>query len=86
MLKDINTEDTKSATTYLLKIFNRLNIVNTPNLAERTMAIAQSLKIPVYDALYVALSEKEKGSLYTTDQKLATAAKTITAVKLLKPN
>jgi predicted nucleic acid-binding protein len=86
LLKDLNAEDTKTATKYLLKIFDRLNIVKTKDVAERTMTIAQSLKIPVYDALYVALAEKEKGSLYTTDKKLATTANTITTTKLPKPN
>jgi len=50
------------------------------------MAIAQTLKIPVYDALYVALAEKENGILYTTDKKLATLADTIVTVQLLKTN
>ena len=87
LLADLNVEDTKSATEYLLKIFSRLNIAKTPNLAERTMAIAQTLKVPVYDALYIALAEKEKGILYTADKKLATTANTITKTKLQqKPN
>ena len=85
LLKDLSPEDTKTATNYLLQAFIRLNIAKTPDLAERTMTIAQTLKIPIYDALYITLAEKEKGTLYTADQKLATTAKTITAVKLLKP-
>jgi predicted nucleic acid-binding protein len=48
------------------------------------MALAQTLKVPVYDALYIALAEKEEGIIYTADKKLATAAKTITKTKLLK--
>ncbi len=86
MLTDLKVEDTKSATQYLIEIFSRLNVVKTPDLAERTMVIAQTLKVPVYDALYIALAEKEKGTLYTTDKKLATIAKTITTTKLLKTN
>jgi predicted nucleic acid-binding protein len=49
------------------------------------MTLAQTLKIPVYDALYIALAEKEKGILYTADKKLAATAETITKIKLLKP-
>lgn len=48
------------------------------------MTIAQTLKVPVYDALYIALAEKEKCTLYTADKNLATKAKTVTTVKLLK--
>ncbi|MGD6807190.1 MAG: type II toxin-antitoxin system VapC family toxin [Candidatus Bathyarchaeia archaeon] len=84
LLADLNAEDTKSSTEYLLKIFNRLTIEKTAALAERTMALAQTLKVPVYDALYIALAEKEEGIIYTADKKLATAAKTITKTKLLK--
>ena len=50
------------------------------------MAIAQTLKVPVYDALYIALAEKEKGTLYTADQKLAKTANTITTTKHQKTN
>jgi predicted nucleic acid-binding protein len=86
LLKDLNVEDTKTATDYLLQTFARLNVANTPDLAKETMAIAQTLKVPVYDALYIALAKKEKGTLYTSDQKLAKTAKTTTTTKLLKPN
>lgn len=48
------------------------------------MSIAQTIKVPVYDALYIALTEKEKGILFTADKKLAVSAKTITTARLLK--
>lgn len=86
LLRDLSVGDTKTAIHYLLLMFNRLNVTKTPDIAEQTMAIAQTLKVPVYDALYIALAEKEKGTLYTTDKKLATIAGTIITVKLLKPN
>jgi predicted nucleic acid-binding protein len=86
LLKDINSEDAKSAVQYLLKVYERLTIVKTLDLSEQTMTIAQTLKLPIYDALYVALSQRENGTLYTTDKKLATTANTITTTKLLKPN
>jgi predicted nucleic acid-binding protein len=86
LLRDLNIEDTKSAIDYILEIFDRINVVKTIDIAEQTMTIAQTLKIPVYDALYVAVAQKENGTLYTTDKKLAKTANTITTTKLLKPS
>ena len=85
MLTDLNVEDTKSAVEYLLEIYGRLNIVGTRDIAGETMTIAQTIKVPVYDALYIALAQRENGTLYTADQKLCKAANTITNAKLLKP-
>jgi predicted nucleic acid-binding protein len=85
LLSDLKPEDTKSAVEYLLKIYNGLNVIATQELAEETINIAQTKKTPVYDALYIALTQKEKGTLYTADQKLCTTANTITNTKLLKP-
>jgi predicted nucleic acid-binding protein len=86
LLKDLSVEDTTTATQYLLQTFVRLNIAKTTDLAEQTMAIAQTLKIPVYDALYIALAKKKRGLLYTTDKKLSSTAEKIVTIKLLKPN
>ncbi len=85
LLSDLTVEDTKSAVEYLLKVHNDLNIIATRDLAEETINIAQTKKTPVYDALYVALTQKLNGTLYTADQKLCTTANTITNTKLLKP-
>ena len=85
MLSDLKPEDAKSAIEYLLKIHNDLNITPTRDLAEETINIAQTKKTPVYDALYIALTQKINGTLYTADQKLCTTANTITNTKLLKP-
>ena len=86
MLMDLNAEDTKSAVQYLLKVYGRLTIVKTLNLSEQTMTIAQTLKLSIYDALYATLAQRENGTLYTADKKLAITANTITKTKLLKPN
>ena len=85
MLSDLKNEDTKSAIEYLLKVYNGLNVIATRDLAEETINIAQTKKTPVYDALYIALTQKINGTLYTADQKLCTIANTITNTKLLKP-
>jgi predicted nucleic acid-binding protein len=85
LLCDLKPEDTKSAIEYLLKIHNDLNITPTRELAEETINIAQTKKTSTYDALYIALTQKTNGTLYTADQKLCTTANTITSTKLLKP-
>ncbi len=64
LLRDLSVGDTKTAIHYLLLMFNRLNVAKTPDIAEQTMAIAQTLKVPVYDALYIALAEKEKATIF----------------------
>jgi predicted nucleic acid-binding protein len=85
LLSDLKPEDTKSAIEYLLKIHNDLTVIATRELAEETLNIAQTTKTPVYDALYIALTQKISGTLYTADQKLYTTASTMTNTKLLKP-
>ncbi|MCW4003752.1 MAG: type II toxin-antitoxin system VapC family toxin [Candidatus Bathyarchaeota archaeon] len=85
LLGDLSSEDAKSATEYLAKVFNGINIAATQDLAEETIKIAQTKKTPVYDALYIALAQKTKGTLYTADQKLCALAKTTINTKLLQP-
>ena len=85
LLSDISFEEAKSAVEYLLEIYSRLNVASTQDLAGETMAIAQSLKMPVYDALYIALAKKENSTLYTADIKLSKATNTIITMNLLKP-
>jgi predicted nucleic acid-binding protein len=85
LLSDLKPEETKSAIEYLLKIHNELTVIATRDLAQETIKIAQTTKTPVYDALFIALTQKVNGTLYTADQKLCTTANTITNTKLLKP-
>jgi predicted nucleic acid-binding protein len=85
LLTDLKVEDTKSAVEYLLKIYSGLSVIMTRDLADETMTIAQTMKVPVYDALYIALAKKVNGTLYTADQKLCTTTNKITNTKLLKP-
>jgi predicted nucleic acid-binding protein len=84
LLADLNVEDTKSAVAYLLKICSGLNVIVTRDLAGETMTIAQTMKVPVYDALHIALAKRVNGTLYTADQKLHTTANKTTNTKLLK--
>jgi len=85
LFTDLSPEDTKSAIQYLLRIYDRLKITSTRDLAEHAIDIAQTTKIAVYDSTYIALTKNLNGILYTADKKLATTATTITKTKLLKP-
>jgi predicted nucleic acid-binding protein len=50
-----------------------LTIISTRTIAEETINIAITKNISVYDATYIALTQKLNGTLYTADQKLAAA-------------
>jgi predicted nucleic acid-binding protein len=80
LLKDI--QDPNTVLEDLLSIYDRLTIIPTRTIAEETINIANAKKITVYDATYIALTQKLNGTLYTADKKLAT----ITKSKLLKSN
>ena len=69
----------------LLTIYDNLTIVPARVVAEEAINIAATKNASVYDALYIALTQKLNGTLYTADQKLCTTANTITNTKLLKP-
>jgi predicted nucleic acid-binding protein len=70
----------------LLTIYDDLTIIPARTVAEETINVATAKNISVYDATYIAATQKLGGTLYTADQKLAKTAKTITTTKLLKPN
>ena len=48
----------------------------------RAYAIASNIRVSVYDAIYLALSEREGCPLVTNDAKLANAASSFTTVSL----
>lgn len=52
-------------------------------IAEETMSIGQTHNITIYDALYIALTQKINGVFYTADQKLYNVANKIVKTKLL---
>jgi predicted nucleic acid-binding protein len=85
LLSDLKAEDAKSAVEDLIKVYDDLNIVTAREIAIETLKIAFTQNVTVYDELYIAVSLKVNGTLYTADQKLCTTANTITNSKLLKP-
>jgi predicted nucleic acid-binding protein len=85
LFKDLTPTDAQSALEYLLKVYDKLNVTSTRELTNQIIDIAQTTKMAVYDATYIALTQKLNGTLYTADQKLAKTANTITKIKLLKP-
>ena len=83
--KDLKPEETKPITQDLIKVYDKLNIITTRELAEEATNIALAQNITIYDALYVAGTPKLNATLYTADQKLHNTANKITKSKLLKP-
>jgi predicted nucleic acid-binding protein len=83
--KDLDLHDAKSAVRDLIEMHSKMQILTTGELAEKTATIAQSQDLTVYDALYVAATQKLKAVLLTSDKKLYTAVAKITKVRLLKP-
>jgi predicted nucleic acid-binding protein len=84
LLHDI--DDPTAVVEDLLAIYDHLTIIPVRAIAEETINIAAAKNISVYDAAYIALTQKLAGTLYTADKKLAATANTITTTKLLKPS
>lgn len=85
ILKDLKLEEVKAVTEDFIRVFDALKIITARELEEKAMSIALEQNIPVYDAIYIAATQKLQGTLYTADQKLHTTANKITNTKLLKP-
>ncbi len=84
LLSELKVENAKLAVGDLTRVFDKLNVVTAREVSEEALNIALTQNVPVYDALYIALSQKLDGSLYTADQKLYATAKAVTKTKLLK--
>lgn len=57
-------------------------IVPLEALAEQAVALAIHLRHPIYDCFYLALAERERCALITTDERLAAAAKTVKGIEV----
>jgi predicted nucleic acid-binding protein len=86
LLKDIDIKEAYTVIEDLTTLINGLTITPTHEIKKETMQIAITQNITVYDALYIATSQKLNATLYTADQKLYTKANQITKTKLLQPN
>jgi len=78
LLKDIRLEEINSAVEDLTIVYDGLNIVPARELTTESVQIALKHNLSIYDALYIAASEKINGTLYTADQKLCNIAKKVT--------
>ncbi|MGA2386599.1 MAG: type II toxin-antitoxin system VapC family toxin [Candidatus Bathyarchaeia archaeon] len=85
LIKDLELEEVNSTIEDLTRIYDGLNVIASRDLAAESMQIALSRNLSIYDALYVAASERMNGTLYTADQKLCTNANEVTNIRVLKP-
>ena len=85
VLKDLKAQEAQPTAEDLTKVYDALNIVTAREIAQETTQIALTHNITVYDALYIAATQKLNATLYTADQKLCNIANGIANSKLLKP-
>lgn len=85
IVKDLKSEEVKKTAHDLIKICDKLGKLTTQGLAEEATNISLTQDITIYDALYIAATQKLSASFFTADQKLHTIAGKITNSKLLKP-
>lgn len=85
IVKDLKSEEAKKTAHDLIKICDKLDKLTTQGLAEEATNISLTQDITIYDALYVAATQKLSATFFTSDQKLHTIAGKITNSKLLKP-
>jgi len=85
LFRDLELEEVNSAMEDLNRIYDGLNVITTRDLTAESMQIALNLNLSIYDALYIAASEKMNGTLYTADQKLCNVANKVTNTRMLKP-
>jgi predicted nucleic acid-binding protein len=83
LLKDLSPKEASLAIEDLTKLYDDLAIIPTRELKDEAMQIAISQNITVYDALFIAASQKINATLYTADKKLC--AKTDKLIKLKLP-
>ncbi len=69
----ITIKDVEKKLHALMKLIGiNIVLVNELELLEKAVEIAIEERIPVYDSLYIALAEKERKPLITSDKKQAT--------------
>ena len=83
LLKDLSPKEASLAIEDLTKLYDDLAITSTRELKDQTMQIAISQNITVYDALFIAASQKINATLYAADKKLC--AETDKLIKLKLP-
>ncbi len=70
LLKDLEPKEASLAAQDLTKLYDALSVTPTRELKDEAMQIAISQNITVYDALFIAATQKINATLYTADKKL----------------
>ena len=83
LLKDLSPKEASLAIEDLTKLYDDLTITPARELPDEAMHIAATQNLTVYDALFIAASQKISATLFTADKKLC--AKTVKLVKLILP-
>jgi predicted nucleic acid-binding protein len=84
VVKDLLAEEGMRATEDLMRVYDKLDIVSSREIAEEAVRIAFAQSITVFDALHVAAARELNGTLYTADKKMHNIAPKDVDVKLLK--
>jgi predicted nucleic acid-binding protein len=83
LLKDLEPEEASLAAEDLTKLYDGLSITSTRELKDEAMQIAMSQNITVYDALFIAVTQKTNATLYTADKKICAKTDKLIKSKLL---
>lgn len=83
MLKKIKAGEAILAVEDLIEFYDKLNIVKARETAMETGQIAIAQNIAIYDALFIAITQKVNGSLLTADRRLHVVAQKVTDSTLL---
>lgn len=83
LLKDLEPEEASLVVEDLTKLYDGLSITPTRELKDEAMQIAISQNITVYDALFIAATQKINATLYTADKKLCSKTYKLIKSKLL---
>ena len=83
LLKDLSPKEASLAIEDLTKLYDDLAITPTRELTNEAIHIATTQNITVYDALFIAASQKISATLFTADKKLC--AKTDKLIKFILP-
>ena len=84
LLKRTTADVFKGAVEDLLRLWRLLRVWATEELAVLACELALKVRLPIYDALYLALAEKAQDRLFTFDEKLEKAARSL-GIRVLPP-
>lgn len=82
--RDLAEEEAEPTIQDLTRIWDGLRILTTRELSDEIAKTALAKSITVYDALYIEAARKLDATLYTADEKLHRASKSIIKSSLLK--